>query len=206
MSNATQAPSRRGTPEMIDGIESVLRNPALADLQAEMLARASRPVLEQLCRRFHLPASGNMDTLRQRLLNAAEALDRDAIARAAFYGVNGYDAVSDHINAVLGGEFNGAWHTATNASLADAIRVIEQTPDDTLRLLIPGGAFSTPYSALTQLFAWGGRQYAEVSAGGTIVFRTQTGGFRFYCEGAMWLHSQAMREMRQHYHPTPNEG
>lgn len=204
MSNATQAPSRRGTPEMIDGIESVLRNPALADLQAEMLARASRPVLEQLCRRFHLPASGNMDTLRQRLLNAAEALDRDAIARAAFYGVTGYDAVSDHINAVLGCEINGTWHTAANASLADAIRVIEQTPDDTLRLLIPGGAFSTPYSALTQLFAISGRQYAEVSAGGTIVFRTQTGGFRFYCEGAAWLTSPAMREMRQHYHPPTN--
>jgi hypothetical protein len=187
---------------MIDGIESVLRNPALPDLQTEMLARASRPVLEQLCRRFRLPASGNMTTLRQRLLNAASVLDRDAIACAAFCGVNGYEAVSDHINAVLGYEHGGAWHHATNAMLADAIRVIEQTPDETLRLLIPGGAFSTPSSALTQRFAWGGRQYAEVSSGGTIVFRTQTGGFRFYCDGAEWLTSQAMREMRQHYHPT----
>lgn len=188
---------------MLDGIESVLRNPALADLQVEMLARASRPVLEQLCRRFQLPTSGNMPTLRQRLLNAANSLNRDEIARAAFYGVNGYDAVSDHINAVLGEAHEGTWMPATNATLADAIRVIALTPDDTLRLLIPGGAFSTPYSALVQLFAIGGRQYAEVSTGGTIVFRTQTGGFRFYCEGAAWLTSPAMREMRQHYHPTP---
>lgn len=194
---------RQGTPEMIDGIESVLRNPALTELQMELLATAPRRVLEQLCRRLHLPATGNMTILRQRLLNAAATLDRKAIARSAFYGVNGYEAVDAHINAVLGYEQDGAWHTATNASLADAIRVIADTDDATLRLLIPGGAFSTPYSALIPLFALRGRQYAEVSAGGTIVFRTQTGGFRFYCDGATWLTSQAMREMRQHFHPTP---
>jgi hypothetical protein len=202
MSQDTQP--RRGTLEQIDGIESVLRNPALADLQVEMLARASRSVLEQLCRRFHLPTSGNMTTLRERLLNAAIVLDRDAIACAAFCGVNGYEAVSDHINTVLGYEHDGAWYTPTNAMLADTIRVIEQTPDETLRLLIPGGAFSTPSSALTQLFALGRRQYAEVSAGGTIVYRTQTGGFRFYCEGAAWFTSPAMREMRQLYHTPEN--
>ncbi|WP_322489417.1 SAP domain-containing protein [Chloroflexus sp.] len=195
---------RWGTPEMLDGIESVLRNPSLRELQMEMLARASRPVLEQLCRRFGLPASGNMTTLRRRLLNATATLNRDAIARSAFYGVNGYDAVSDHINAVLGGEVNGIWQPATNNDLADAIRVIEQTPDEDLRLIIPGDDCSAVTDALTLLFVWRGRQYAEVSAGGTIVYRTKTSGFRFYCTAAAWPNSPAMREMRQHYHTLTN--
>jgi len=194
---------RPDTPALLDSIESVLRDPAQPDLHAAMLAPVPRRVLVQLCRRFRLPTSGSMDTLRQRLLNVAATLDRDAIARAAFYGVNGYEAVDAHTNAVLGYELDGAWHTATHATLADTIRVIADTDDATLRLLIPGGAFSTPYSALLPLFAWDGRQYAEVSAGDTIVFRTQTGGFRFFCTAAAWVASPAMRAMRQHYHPTP---
>jgi hypothetical protein len=178
---------------LIDALESVLRDPAQPDLHAAMLHRTtSRRVLVRLCQRFRVPTTGAMPTLRQRLLNAAATLDRDAVARAAFYGVNGYEAVDAHLNAVLGDD--------ADAALADAMRVIVATDDATLRLLIPGGAFSTPYSALIPLFAFGGRQYAEVPVGGTIVVRTQTGGFRFYCEAAAWPTSPAMRAMRQHYH------
>ena len=197
---AATGPARTAT---VDAIEAILRDPNQPTLHTETLAAAARPILILLCRRFALPATGNMASLRQRLLLAAATLDRDAIARAAFYGMNGYEAVDAHLNAVLGYEHAGAWHTATNAALADALRVIGATDDATLRLLIPGGAFSTPYGALIPLFAIGGRQYAEVSSGSTIVFRTQTSSFRFYCAAGAWLASTAMREMRQHYHPTP---
>jgi hypothetical protein len=191
------------TPD-IDGIESLLRDPAQPELHAAMLDRTRvRRVLVELCRRFRLPASGSMDTLRERLRIAAGALDRDAITRAAFYGVNGYDAVDAHINAVLGYEAGGAWNTTNRTDLAEARRVIDATDDATLRLLVPGGAFSTPYDALLPLFAFGGRQYAEVSSGSTIVYRTQTSPFRFYCEAAAWIASPALREMRQHFQATP---
>ncbi|NNJ13740.1 hypothetical protein EKD04_025785 [Chloroflexales bacterium ZM16-3] len=192
------------TPDMIDGIESLLRDPAQPELHAAMLDRTRvRRVLVELCRRFRLPASGSMDTLRERLRIAARALDRDAITRAAFYGVNGYDAVDAHVNAVLGYAMGGAWHTATSTDLDAARRVIDATDDATLRLLVPGGAFSTPSDTLLPLFALGGRQYAEVSVGGAIVYRTQTSPFRFYCEAAAWIASPALREIRQRFQPTP---
>lgn len=186
--------------DQITQLEAILRDPANPALHQDVLATANPRLLRGLCRRFGIPESGSNEQRRQRLLNASQRLDREELARSAYYGVDGYEALHAHMQAVLGGVCaDGLWRPSRAHGFADAHRVVTLTSERGLRALIPGGAYSFPAASLLPLFVHGGRQYAEISGGAGYAYRTATSPFRFVCTADAWAAHEAVQAVIAHY-------
>lgn len=110
-------------------------------------------------------------------------MDRVGIAILAHGGNPTYRAITGHIVTVTGCTWDTLLTDPVTCPYAEARRIVLDLPEETLRLIYPGGALSDVPDDLTPLCVIGSVQYARDQRG--VIWHRQPGEpFQRFCTQA----------------------